>query len=88
MIKQRLHSNPVPDEVGAQIDAPIISGTHARKERHVFAHHGEVVARIVEVEDAFIIRVVVVVFWKQIHADRSAIDMCFCIFCQRGDAIK
>ena len=93
MIKQRLHSNPVPDEVGAQIDAPIISGTHARKERHVFAHHGEVVARIVEVEDA-LVRIIFVfiivfafVFWKQIHADTRSVDMCFGIFRKRRDAI-
>jgi len=80
--------NPVPHQVGAQVDASAIIGAHARKERHVFAHHGEVVARIVEVEDAFIIRVVVVIFWKQIHADGCPIDMCFCIFCQRRDAVK
>ena len=81
MIKQRLHSNPVPDEVGAQVDASVIIGAHGRKERHMFAHHREVVARIVEVEDALVI----LIFWKQIHADRCAVDMCFCIFCQRRD---
>ena len=73
MIKQSLHSNPVPHQVGAQINAPTIAGAHGRKQRRVFAHHREVVARIVEVEDALVFVVRIVVFWKQVHADRCAV---------------
>ena len=69
MIKQSLHSNPVPHQVGAQVDATMIIGAHGRKERHVFAHHGKVVARIVEVEDALVF----IIFWKQVDADRCAV---------------
>ena len=67
---------PVPHQVGAQVDATIIASAHARKERHVFAHHREIVARIVEVEDALVlvlVFVLVIVVWKQVHADRCAV---------------
>ena len=59
-------SNPVPLP---QVNAPPIASAHGRKERHVFAHHGKIVARIVEVEDA-IVFVFVIVIWKQVDADR------------------
>ena len=67
-------SNPVPHQVGAQVDASPITSAHSRKERHVFAHHREIVARIVEVEDALvrIIRIIcfmiVIVIRKQVDA--------------------
>jgi len=73
------YSNPVPHQVGAQVDAPTIAGAHGRKQRRVFAHHREVVARVVEVEDALTVAVVVVIFgsviviWKQVDADRCAV---------------
>jgi hypothetical protein len=34
-----MNSNPVPHEVGAQVDAPPIAGAHG----HMFAHHGEII---------------------------------------------
>jgi len=74
-----MNSKPVPHQVGAQVNAPPIASAHGRKERHVFAHHGEVVARIVEVEDALTVAVVVIIFgsviviWKQVDADRCAV---------------
>ena len=75
--------NPVPHQVGAQVNATIITGAHVRKERHVFAHHGKIVARVVEVEDALVL----VIFWKQVHADGRPVDMCFGIFRKRRNAI-
>ena len=74
MKMKSVHSlNPVPHQVGAQVDAPVIISTHGRKERHVFAHHREVVARIVEVEDALVICIIVFSFGKQVNADRCAV---------------
>ena len=56
----------------------MIASAHVRKERHVFAHHGEVVARVVEVEDALVIVIFwsVIVIWKQVDADRCAVHHC------------
>ncbi len=41
----------------------------------MFAHHGKIVARVVEVEDA-IVFVFVIVIWKQVDADRCAVRHC------------
>lgn len=80
--KLYLRLKPVPHQVGAQVDPPPIASAHGRKERHVFAHHGKIVARVVEVEDALVVVVVVfvgvvgVVVWKQVDADRCAVHHC------------
>lgn len=94
MVKRGVTLNPVPHQVGAQVDPPVIIGAHARKERHVFAHHRKVVARVVEVEDriariiVFIfVFVFVFIFWKQVHADRCAVHVRLRIFGQRRDAV-
>ena len=91
-VKRGFTSNPVPHQVGAQIDASVIASAHARKERHVFAHHREIVARIVEVEDRIVriivfIFICVCVFWKQVHADRCAVHVRLRIFGQRRNAV-
>lgn len=49
---------------------------------YMFTHHWKIVSRIMKVKDS----IVVCILWKQIHADACAIDMCFCIFCQRRNA--
>ena len=89
MVKRGVTLNPVPHQVGAQIDASVIIGAHARKERHVFAHHRKVVARVVEVEDRIIvfIFIFVFIFWKQVHADRCAVHVRLRVFGQRRDAV-
>ena len=55
---------------------------HARKEWHMFAHHREIVARIVEVEYALVVRIMVVIF-KQVHANRCAVNVRLGVFGQR-----
>ena len=96
----RYQLDPVPHQIGAEVDPPPIMSAHARKERHMFAHHREIVARIMEVKNAVFmicviivfmicgIIIVIVIIWKQVHANGCAVGMCFCIFGQRWNAIQ